>query len=44
VRERVGFLAEVFLVFAGENELESLAEGALAVLRGEERARIYPTG
>lgn len=44
VRERVAFLAEDFLVLPGENELESLAEGALSVLRGEERARVYPTG
>lgn len=32
------------LVFPGENELESLALGALRVLRGEEKARIYPGG
>ena len=37
-------IAGVFLVLPGENELESLAEGALSVLRGEERARTYPTG
>jgi butyrate kinase len=43
VRDRVGFLADV-LVLPGENELESLAAGALAVLRGEEEARTYPTG
>jgi butyrate kinase len=44
VRERVGFLAKSFLVLPGENELESLAAGALAVLRGEEAPRVYPTG
>ena len=44
VRERVGFIAEALLVLPGENELESLAAGALAVLRGEEQARTYPTG
>jgi butyrate kinase len=44
VRERVGFIAEAFLVLPGENELESLAAGALAVLRGEEQARTYPNG
>ncbi len=43
VRERVGFIAEI-LVLPGENELESLAAGALAVLRGEDEARTYPTG
>jgi butyrate kinase len=43
VRERVGFIARV-LVLPGENELESLAAGALAVLRSEEEARTYPTG
>jgi butyrate kinase len=43
VRERVSFLANEFLVLPGENELESLASGALAVLRGEEEARIYPS-
>jgi butyrate kinase len=43
VTERVGFIADV-LVLPGENELESLAAGALAVLRGEESARAYPGG
>ena len=43
VRERVEFLGDV-IVLPGENELESLAAGALAVLRGEEQARTYPTG
>jgi len=32
------------LVFPGENELESLAMGALRVMRGEEKARVYPGG
>jgi butyrate kinase len=32
------------LVFPGENELESLALGALRVMRGEEKARVYPSG
>ncbi len=45
--ERVGrkikFLGDI-IVLPGENELESLAAGALRVLRGEERARLYPTG
>jgi butyrate kinase len=44
VRDRASFIAGVFLVLPGENELESLAEGALSVLRGEEQAKIYPTG
>jgi len=43
VQERVGFIADR-LVLPGENELESLATGALLVLRGEERPRTYPTG
>ncbi len=38
--ERVSFIAPV-KIFAGENELESLALGALRVLRGEESARDY---
>jgi butyrate kinase len=37
---RVGFIAPV-KVYPGENELESLAQGALRVLRGEETARDY---
>ncbi|MBD3368596.1 MAG: butyrate kinase [Candidatus Eisenbacteria bacterium] len=43
IRERVGFIADV-MALPGENELESLAEGALAVLDGREPARVYPTG
>jgi butyrate kinase len=43
VHERVSFIADR-LVFPGENELESLAMGALLVLRGEEEPRTYPTG
>lgn len=43
IRERVSFLADI-LVLPGENELESLAAGALSVLRGEERPRTYPGG
>jgi butyrate kinase len=38
--ERVSFLAQVVL-HPGEEELESLAAGALRVLRGEEEARGY---
>jgi butyrate kinase len=31
-------------VFPGENELESLAMGALLVLRGDDNPRTYPGG
>jgi butyrate kinase len=40
IKQRVSFLAPV-LVLPGENELESLALGALRVLRGEEEAKEY---
>lgn len=40
IRSRVAFIAEI-LVFPGEDELRSLAEGALRVLRGEENAKDY---
>lgn len=40
LRERVGYLAPIH-VFPGENELESLAENALAVLRGESVLQEY---
>jgi butyrate kinase len=43
IRERVAFIAPV-VVLPGENELESLAFGALRVLRGEEQAREYDLG
>ena len=43
VRERVSFLGEI-IVLPGENELESLAMGALEVLLGGEEPRTYPTG
>lgn len=38
--ERVEFIAPV-IVYAGENEMESLALGGLRVLRGEEEAREF---
>lgn len=41
ISERVGFLAPI-TVAPGEEELESLVEGALRVLNGEEQARAYP--
>lgn len=40
IRERVSFIAPVH-VLPGENEMEALALGALRVLRGEEKARVY---
>jgi butyrate kinase len=40
VRRRIDWLAPVH-VLPGEDELRALAEGALRVLRGEERARAY---
>jgi len=40
ITERVVFIAPV-IIFAGENEMESLAFGALRVLRGEETARKF---
>ncbi|UCB53633.1 MAG: butyrate kinase [Candidatus Zixiibacteriota bacterium] len=41
LREWIGFLAKV-LVFAGEDEMKSLALGGLRVLKGEEEAKTYP--
>lgn len=41
VDDRVAFIADR-MVLPGENELESLAMGALEVLRGTEQAREYP--
>ena len=40
IREYVGFLAPVF-IYPGEDEMRSLAHGALRVLRGEEEALEY---
>lgn len=40
VKQKVEFIAPVILM-PGENEMESLANGALRVLRGEETARTY---
>ncbi len=40
IEEWVGFLAPV-KVYAGENEMQSLAESGLRVLRGEESAKEY---
>lgn len=40
IRERVEFLAPIKM-YPGEEEMDSLAAGALRVLRGEEAARVY---
>lgn len=40
IEERVAFIAKVDIV-PGENEMESLAMGALRVLLGDEKAKIY---
>jgi butyrate kinase len=40
IKQRVGILAHIS-VYAGENEMEALALGALRVLRKEEQARLY---
>jgi len=40
IEERVAFLAPVF-VFPGEDEMRSLAQGALRVLKKEEEAKIW---
>lgn len=40
IKQRVGLIAPV-KVYAGEDELLALAEGALRVLRGEEKAVVY---
>lgn len=41
VRERVAFLTPNVFVYPGEHEMESLALGALRVLRGEEEPKEY---
>lgn len=43
ITEYVGFIAPV-MVMPGENELESLAAGALRILKGEEKAEPYAEG
>ncbi|TWT26113.1 butyrate kinase [Planomicrobium sp. CPCC 101110] len=43
ISQRVNWIADV-AVYPGENELQALAEGAVRVLKGEEKAKIYPTG
>lgn len=41
INERINWIADV-IVKPGENELQALAEGALRVLRGEEKEKDYP--
>ena len=40
IKEMVSFISDVY-VYPGEDELKALAEGALRVLRGEEKAKEY---
>ncbi len=40
IREKIAFLGRVF-EYAGEEEMLALAQGALRVVRGEEKAKIY---
>jgi butyrate kinase len=40
IRQRTKFVAPVF-IFPGEDEMEAMAEGALRILRGEEKPREY---
>lgn len=40
LRERIGFLAPVH-IYPGENEVEALAENALAALKGEKEIKTY---
>lgn len=41
IKERVKWIAPIFVV-PGENELQALVDGALRVIRGEEKAKKYP--
>ncbi|MGI2326623.1 butyrate kinase [Planococcus sp. YIM B11945] len=43
ITKRVSWIADV-VVYPGENDLQALAEGAVRVLKGEEKSKIYPTG
>jgi len=40
IKDKVEFIAPL-KIYPGENELKSLAQGALRVLRGEEEAKVY---
>ena len=41
IKARIAFIAPVYVI-AGEREMQALAEGALSVLSGREKARTYP--
>jgi butyrate kinase len=41
ISDRISWIADV-IVQPGEDELQALAEGALRVLRGEEKEKVYP--
>ena len=41
IKRRLAFLGVPIYMKPGENEMQSLAEGALRVMRGEEKAHIY---
>lgn len=41
ITDRINWIADI-IVHPGENELQALAEGALRVLRGEEKVKEYP--
>ncbi len=43
IRDRIGYLAPI-LVYPGGDEMAALAAGALRVLRGEERPKLYRKG
>lgn len=40
IKKRIGFISDV-TIYAGEDELLALAQGALRVLNGEEEAKVY---
>lgn len=42
IAKRIDWISDI-VVYAGEDELKALAEGALRVLTGEETAKIYPS-
>ncbi|WP_019415016.1 butyrate kinase [Paenisporosarcina sp. TG20] len=41
ISKRINWIADV-VVHPGENELQALTEGAIRVLNGEEKAKVYP--
>lgn len=42
IASRIDWISDI-VVYAGEDELQALAEGAIRVLTGEETAKIYPS-